>query len=118
VEQYHAEHQRRQAAGALAALQAENQALQTQIDGMLTELNALRADHDELRRAADLARADYAALQADYAALSSQHQALVRQVDALRDLPPPVLELAARRVYRGLVPTPIRLKLRSLRTRR
>lgn len=119
VEQYHAEQERRRAAaGALAALQAENHAFQTQIDGMLTELNALQHEHHGLRRAVDLARADYAALQADYDSLDSQHQALVREVNALRDLPPPMLELAARRLYRGLVPAPVRLKLRDLRTRR
>ena len=55
-------------------------------------------------------------------ALNTENRALHQQLEALQreiaDMPRPVVELAARRVYRSIVPTPIRLKLRSLRKRR
>jgi len=73
------------------------------------ELEArLRAAHQENAHLSS----QLAALQAESEALRQQLEALQRQ---LAEMPRPVIELAARRVYRGVVPTPLRLKLRSLR---
>ena len=90
VEQYYAERSRR------AALRQE--------------LELLTAEQEDARLGSH-----FATLQNENRALREQLEALQRQV---AEMPRPVVELAARQVYRGIVPTPLRLKLRDLRTRR
>lgn len=68
------------------------------------------------------ARQEVERLGSQLLALQTENRALRQQLEALQqkmaDLPRPVVELAARSVYRGIVPAPIRLKLRDLRARR
>jgi LPS sulfotransferase NodH/regulator of replication initiation timing len=92
----------------LAALQGEKAALLEHRNELEARLRGAHQENTHLS-------SQLAALQAENGALRQQLEALQRQ---LAEMPPPLVELAARRVYRSIVPTPLRLKLRSLRTRR
>jgi LPS sulfotransferase NodH len=106
VEQYYTEQSRR--AALIQAVEAEK-------EGGADKLAATQAEALSAQQEVERLGSQFLALQTENRALREQLEVLQRQ---LAELPRPVVELAARKVYRGIVPTPIRLKLRDLRTRR
>jgi LPS sulfotransferase NodH len=113
VEQYYTEQKRR----------AELIQLADMAQAQANQANAALLEHrNELEARLRAAHQENAHLSSQLAALRAENDALRKQLEALQrqlaEMPRPVIELAARRVYRGVVPMPLRLKLRSLRKRR
>ncbi|PJF24295.1 MAG: hypothetical protein CUN53_18545, partial [Phototrophicales bacterium] len=109
IEQYYAEQSRR--AALIQAVEAEK----AQKEGMAQKLEATQAESLTAQQEVERLGSQFLALQTENRALRQQLEVLQGE---LAGLPRPVVELVARQVYRGIVPTPIRLRLRDLRTRR